>query len=101
MSGRRVVVADAVVAAPGITHFTMIPEWVERCLPSDCWSHTCTPVNFDELRGKRVLIVGGHQSAFEWAALLAEEGTEEVHVVHRHDPPALEPADWSFTDELM
>jgi thioredoxin reductase len=45
--------------------------------------------------------VGGRQSAFEWAALLAEEGAEEVHVVHRHDPPAFETSDWSFTDELM
>ena len=27
-SGRRIT-ADAVVAAPGITHFTVVPEWVE------------------------------------------------------------------------
>jgi hypothetical protein len=45
--------------------------------------------------------VGGRQSAFEWAALLAEKGAEEVHVVHRHDPPVFETSDWGFTDELM
>src|SRR5215217_8894446 len=30
-SGRRVT-ASTVVAAPGITHFAVIPEWVEQCL---------------------------------------------------------------------
>ena len=99
-SGRRVV-SDTVVAAPGITHFTVIPEWVQQSLSPDRWSHTCTLVHFEGLRGKRVLIVGGRQSAFEWAALLAEEGAEEVHVVHRHDLPVFETSDWSFTDELM
>ncbi len=93
--------ADTVVAAPGITHFTVIPEWIERSLSPERWSHTCDLVRFEELRGKRVLIVGGRQSAFEWAALLADEEAGAVHVVHRHDPPAFAPADWSFVDELM
>jgi len=99
-SGRRVV-AGAVVAAPGISRFGVIPDWVERDLSPDRWSHTCNLVHFEELRGKRVLIVGGRQSAFEWAALLADEKAAEVHVVHRHDPPDFAPADWSFVDPLM
>jgi len=99
-SGRRVV-AGAVVAAPGISRFGVIPDWVERDLSPGSWSHTCNLVHFEELRGKRVLIVGGRQSAFEWAALLADEGAAEVHVVHRHDPPDFAPADWSFVDPLM
>jgi cation diffusion facilitator CzcD-associated flavoprotein CzcO len=99
-SGRRVT-ADVVVAAPGISHFTNIPEWVERCLSPERWSHTCHLVRFDELRGKRCLIVGGRQSAFEWAALLADGDAEEIHVVYRHDTPDFAPADWSFVDEPM
>jgi FAD-dependent urate hydroxylase len=99
-SGRRIT-ADAVVAAPGITHFTVVPEWVEECLSPGRWSHTCTTVDFEALRGTRVLIVGGRQSAFEWAALLADGGAEAIHVVHRHDPPDFAPADWSFVDGLM
>src|SRR5215208_6011277 len=90
-----------VVAAPGISHFTIVPEWVERCLSPERWSHTCHLVRFDHLRGKRCLIVGGRQSAFEWAALLAEEGAEDVHIVHRHDPPEFTASDWHFVDELM
>jgi FAD-dependent urate hydroxylase len=99
-SGRRVI-AGAVVAAPGISRFGVIPDWVERDLSPGSWSHTCNLVHFEKLRGKRVLIVGGRQSAFEWAALLADEGAAEVHVVHRHDPPDFAPADWSFVDPLM
>ncbi|MGH3144864.1 MAG: NAD(P)/FAD-dependent oxidoreductase [Rubrobacter sp.] len=99
-SGRRVV-ADAVVAAPGISHFKVIPTWVGESLSPGRWSHTCDLIRFEEFRGKRVLIVGGRQSAFEWAALLAEEDASEVHVVHRHAPPAFTTSDWSFADELM
>lgn len=95
------ITADAVVAAPGVAHFQAIPEWVEQSLPPERWSHTCELVRFEEFGGTRVLIVGGRQSAFEWAALLADEGAEEVHVVHRHDPPTFAPADWSFVDEMM
>ena len=99
-SGRRVS-ADAVVAAPGISHFTVIPEWVERDLPPERWAHTCNLVHFEQLRGKRVMIVGGRQSAFEWAALLADGGAEEVHVVYRHDTPEFTTSDWHFVDPLM
>jgi hypothetical protein len=57
-SGRRVI-ADSVVAAPGISRFGVIPAWVERDLSPDRWSHTCNLVRFDKLRDERVLIVGG------------------------------------------
>jgi FAD-dependent urate hydroxylase len=99
-SGRRLS-ADAVVAAPGISHFTVIPEWVERSLSPEHWSHTCHLVSFDQLRGKRVLIVGGRQSAYEWAALLADGEAAEIHVVHRHDTPEFTTSDWHFVDALM
>jgi thioredoxin reductase len=48
-----------------------------------------------------VLIVGGRQSAFEWAALLAEAGAERVDLVYRHDTPEFTESDWSFVDELL
>ena len=99
-SGRRVG-ADAVVAAPGISHFTVIPEWVEQNLSPERWTHTCNLVRFDQLRGKRAMIVGGRQSAFEWAALLADGDAEEIHVVYRHDTPDFTASDWHFVDPLM
>ena len=98
--GRRLT-ADAVVAAPGIAHFPVIPDWVPAALPDSRWSHTSSLVEFEHLDQARVLIVGGRQSAYEWAALLAESGAARVHVVHRHDTPSFETSDWRFVDELM
>jgi thioredoxin reductase len=48
-----------------------------------------------------VLIVGGRQSAFEWAALLAEAGAKQVDLVYRHDTPAFTESDWSFVTDLL
>jgi len=93
--------ADAVVAAPGIARFPAIPGWVPVMLGERSWSHTSALIRFDHLRGARVLIVGGRQSAFEWAALLAEAGAAAVYVVHRHPPPTFETSNWAFVDELI
>jgi thioredoxin reductase len=93
--------AGAVVAAPGIARFPVVPEWVPASLPEARWSHTSALVDFEPHRGARVLIVGGRQSAFEWAALLVEAGAASIHVVHRHDAPSFDASDWTFVDELM
>jgi FAD-dependent urate hydroxylase len=60
--------------------------------------HTCDLVRFEDLAGARVLVVGGRQSAFEWAALLAEHGAERIDLVHRHDIPRFERVSWRFID---
>ena len=98
--GRRLT-ADLVVAAPGVARFPVIPEWVPVSLPKHCWTHTSALVHFEHLHDARVLIVGGRQSAYEWAALLAEAGAAAVYVVHRHDLPSFETSDWAFVDELI
>jgi cation diffusion facilitator CzcD-associated flavoprotein CzcO len=91
-SGGRIE-ADAVVCAPGIRHFPSLPEWA----PAGA-AHTCDLVRFDDLAGARVLIVGGRQSAYEWAALAAEHGAGRVDVVHRHEVPRFERVSWAFID---
>jgi FAD-dependent urate hydroxylase len=101
MEDGSTILADRVVAAPGIAHFAVEPALVREALAPEQWSHTSRTVRFDALRGRRCLIVGGRQSAFEWAALLAEAGVERVDVVHRHDTPEFTPSDWSFVDELL
>ncbi len=98
-SGARIA-ADAVVAAPGIRHFTNAPAWA-GAVPPERAAHTCDLVRFEELAGARVLIVGGRQSAYEWAALLAEQGAERIDVVHRHDLPAFERVSWRFVDPYV
>ncbi len=47
------------------------------------------------------MIIGGRQSAFEWAALLADGDAEAVHVVYRHDTPEFTASDWHFADGMM
>jgi FAD-dependent urate hydroxylase len=94
------IAADAVVAAPGIRHFTNVPAWASS-VPAGWAVHTCDLVRFEDLAGARVLVVGGRQSAYEWAALLAEHGAERIDLVHRHDVPRFERVSWRFIDPHM
>jgi cation diffusion facilitator CzcD-associated flavoprotein CzcO len=89
-SGERVQ-AGAVVAAPGIARFTHRPQWATEGV------HTCDLTGFEDFAGADVLIVGGRQSAYESAALLAEHGAQ-VHVVHRHPQPRFAQVSWRFVD---
>jgi FAD-dependent urate hydroxylase len=96
-SGEQIV-ADAVVCAPGIRHYTTVPDWASD-VPSGRAAHTCDLVRFDDVAGQRVLIVGGRQSAYEWAALVREHGAARIDIVHRHGVPRFEQVSWSFVDE--
>lgn len=92
--------ADRVLAVPGIKHFANLPEWAER-VPPRLRSHTCDRVTFDDLAGARVAVIGGRQSAYEWAALLCDRGAARVDVVHRHDTPRFEKVSWAFVDPYV
>ncbi len=95
-SGERIR-ADAVVAAPGIRHYASVPVWASS-LPPGLAAHTCDLVRFDDMAGARVLIIGGRQSAYEWAALIREHGAARIDIVHRHDIPRFERVSWKFVD---
>jgi cation diffusion facilitator CzcD-associated flavoprotein CzcO len=58
-------------------------------------------VSFDALAGARVAIIGGRQSAYEWAALLCDHGAAQVHVVHRHPTPDFARVSWAFVDSYV
>ena len=92
--------ADKVLAAPGVGYFAQLPDW-HAAVPVDRRSHTSDLVSFDGLSGARVAIVGGRQSAYEWAALLCDHGAARVDVVHRHPTPAFEKVSWRFVDEYV
>ena len=92
--------ADAVVAAPGVRYFQNRPGW-SADLPDGLCSHTCDLVRFDDFSDARVLIVGGRQSAYEWAALIGEHGAEQVDIVHRHEVPRFERVSWRFADAYV
>lgn len=96
-----VITAKNVVLAPGFRHFAHIPEDFKAKLPAGSFQHTCEYVDFSDAANKRLLIVGGRQSAFEWAALLLEAGAAEIHLSHRHASPAYAVADWSWVKPLV
>jgi len=93
--------ARNVVIAPGFTHFTNIPAELKSRVPAGRFIHTCDFVDFSAARDRRYLIIGGRQSAFEWAALLVEAGARAVYITHRHDSPAFAEADWSWVSPLV
>jgi thioredoxin reductase len=100
MSDGGTITADLVLSAPGIAHFRQLPEWYAG-VPEGRRSHTSERVRFDDLEGARVAIIGGRQSAYEWAALLCDHGAARVDVVHRHDTPAFEKVSWAFVDPYV
>lgn len=97
----EVIEAEKVVVAIGMGYFKNQPSELTALLPAGRYSHTCDAVEFSSQKGKRVLILGGRQSAFEWAALLNDEGAAEVHLAHRHESPKFAEADWSWVPPLV
>jgi FAD-dependent urate hydroxylase len=94
------ITADKVLVCPGIKHFAQLPAWYAD-VPEDRRAHTSELVEFDSLAGARVAVIGGRQSAYEWAALLCDHGAAKVDVVHRHETPSFEKVSWTFVDPLV
>jgi thioredoxin reductase len=97
----KTLTARNVVLALGFRYFKNVPEAYSALFPVGRFSHTCDLVDFARLKGKRVLIIGGRQSAFEWAALLNEHGAEAVSLSYRHPTPAFQQADWSWVNPIV
>ncbi|HKU78100.1 MAG TPA: NAD(P)-binding domain-containing protein [Pyrinomonadaceae bacterium] len=97
----NVINAKNVVLAPGFSNFAHVPEDLKAKLPAGSYQHTVEYVDFSDAANKRYLIIGGRQSAFEWAALLLEAGAAAVHLSHRHASPAFAVADWSWVKPLV
>jgi len=93
--------ARNVVLALGFRYFKNLPEPYAAFFPPGRFAHTCDLVDLAPLKGKRVLIVGGRQSAFEWAALLNEAGAGTVHLSYRHPTPAFQTSDWSWVNPIV
>jgi cation diffusion facilitator CzcD-associated flavoprotein CzcO len=99
--GGQTIKAKHVALAPGFKHFANVPDDLKRRLPPGRFQHTAEFVDFTTAPHRRYLIIGGRQSAFEWAALLIESGAAAVHLTHRHPSPAFAEADWSWVNPLV
>ena len=95
------VAAPSVVLALGMDPHRRLPADLVDLLPAGSWRHTCDAVDLTAAAGRRFLLVGGRQSAYEWAALLTEAGAVSVDLVHRHPSPAITAADWSWVSPLV
>jgi FAD-dependent urate hydroxylase len=93
--------AERVVLALGVGFFEHAPAELTRAIPAGRFRHTRDYVNFSDSAGRRVLILGGRMSAFEWAALLREAGAEAVYVSFRKETPAFTHSDWSWVMPLV
>lgn len=67
--------AGRVIVASGIAPFAHIPSFTAN-LSTSFFSHTQQHPDFAAFKGKRVVVIGSGQSAFEAAALLAESSAE-------------------------
>jgi len=94
------IAAEKVLVAPGIRHFVNLPGWYAE-VPPERRAHTSDIVRFDSFAGARVVIIGGRQSAYEWAALLCDHGADQVDVVHRHATPDFAKVSWGFVDAYI
>ncbi|WP_238162974.1 NAD(P)-binding domain-containing protein [Kribbella capetownensis] len=100
MDDGTTITADKVLASPGIGYFLNLPEWYAE-VPAARRSHTCELVSFEALAGARVVIIGGRQSAYEWATLLCDHDAAHVDVVHRHSMPTFAKVSWRFVDQYV
>ena len=89
------------VLSLGFAWFKHYPSELVKKLPVGSYTYTCDMVDFEFLRDKRVLIVGGRPSAFEWAALIREKGAEQIYVTHRHATPQFTEPDWSWVQPMV
>jgi len=93
--------AKNVLIAIGFKFFKKLPVYLTKKLPAGSFTHTCDVVKFEKFKDKSVLIIGGRQSAYEWAALIVEAGARTVHISHRHETPEFAESHWSWIDPIM
>jgi thioredoxin reductase len=76
----EIVETERVVVAAGISRYAYRPSQFDR-LPRELATHSSEERDFSQFRDRRVVVVGGGQSAIESAALLQEAGAEVELVV--------------------
>ncbi len=68
------------------------PAMVRDALPCRLYAHTSEPIDFANLRGKRIGVLGGGASAFDNANHALSEGVAEAHVfIRRKVLPRINP----------
>ncbi|WP_428356471.1 NAD(P)-binding domain-containing protein [Methyloprofundus sp.] len=100
MDNGDVICAQNILVATGYYDYRFIPTELAAIFPEEQRIHTADCADLSKFSNQRCLIVGGRQSAFETAALLASHA-ESVELVYRHARPEFVRSDWTWTDEHM
>lgn len=78
----QIVESTTVIMAPGLQYYIYRPVEFSS-LPAELISHTADHHRLEQFVGKRVVVIGGGQSALENAALLHEIGAEVQLIARR------------------
>jgi len=91
ISTRSVVLATGI---EGAGQWTILPQ-VAQALPRERYGHTSEAIDFDALKGKRILVLGAGASAFDNAATALEAGAARVDLLARRKTmPVVNPNRW-------
>lgn len=77
--------AKNVVVATGVEHYKYLPDFLKQ-LPPQMVTHTSGYTTFSQFKGKRVVVLGSGQSAWEAAGLLHRDGAD-VELIYRKEGP--------------
>ena len=81
---KRLVTARKVIVATGRGGWgeVVVPEFIQA-IPKEYYAHTWSQINFKELKGKRIAVIGVGASAFDAAAEALEAGAGYVQLLTR------------------
>jgi len=100
MENGDVICSQNILVATGYYDYRFIPTELAAIFPEERCIHSADSGSFSQFANRRCLVVGGRQSAFETAALLASQAVS-VDLVYRHACPEFVRSDWTWTDEYM
>ncbi len=81
----KTLLARKVVLATGIegSGRWSIPSFISDHVEKQYYAHTHEDIDFDELKGKRIAVLGAGASAFDNSSVALENGAKEVHLYFR------------------
>jgi FAD-dependent urate hydroxylase len=84
---RKIILATGFAGSGG----PFIPDVLTANLPRELYAHTEDAIDFFQLRGKTVAVIGAAAAAFDAAGVALEHGAAAVHLFARRDTVAATP----------
>jgi FAD-dependent urate hydroxylase len=81
----KIFTSKNVIVATGVEHYKFLPDFLKE-FPTNLVTHTSGYTSFSPFKGKKVVVLGSGQSAWEAAGLLHRDGAD-VELVYRQSGP--------------